>query len=248
VGAPIVPDPGGPDDFAGFAAGSIALIQRGGCSFGEGAGLRSPALRLCERPAKAVCFGIIDHQPDYELEDVLVVDEPTKLRALADSTRGRIIALLNQRAASTTELATALMMPKGTVGHHLKVLEHAGLIRVVRTRQVRALTEKYYGRVARLFQLKSVGTEPDLGGGALAAMLLRHAADEALATGADEAGEVSVRRVRLTEKDVRRFKRRLLRLFGDFEAADDPDGELHLLTFAFFRSASMLPPGGDGDA
>ncbi len=33
VGAPIVPDPGGPDDFAGFAPGSIALIQRGGCSF-----------------------------------------------------------------------------------------------------------------------------------------------------------------------------------------------------------------------
>jgi len=34
VGAPIVPDPGGPDDFAGFTAGNIALIQRGGCSFG----------------------------------------------------------------------------------------------------------------------------------------------------------------------------------------------------------------------
>ncbi len=33
VGAPIVPDPGGPDDFAGFTAGNIALIQRGGCSF-----------------------------------------------------------------------------------------------------------------------------------------------------------------------------------------------------------------------
>ena len=33
VGAPIVPDPGGPNDFAGFAPGSIALIQRGGCSF-----------------------------------------------------------------------------------------------------------------------------------------------------------------------------------------------------------------------
>ena len=33
VGAPIVPDPGGPNDFAGFAPGNIALIQRGGCSF-----------------------------------------------------------------------------------------------------------------------------------------------------------------------------------------------------------------------
>jgi Zn-dependent M28 family amino/carboxypeptidase len=34
VGAPHVPDPGGPDDFAGFASGNIALVQRGGCSFG----------------------------------------------------------------------------------------------------------------------------------------------------------------------------------------------------------------------
>jgi Zn-dependent M28 family amino/carboxypeptidase len=33
VGAPIVADPGGPDDFAGFPAGNLALIQRGGCSF-----------------------------------------------------------------------------------------------------------------------------------------------------------------------------------------------------------------------
>ena len=35
VGAPIVPDPTGPDDFvnSGFVAGQIALIQRGGCSF-----------------------------------------------------------------------------------------------------------------------------------------------------------------------------------------------------------------------
>ena len=33
VGAPLVADPGGVDDFAGFVAGRIALIQRGGCSF-----------------------------------------------------------------------------------------------------------------------------------------------------------------------------------------------------------------------
>lgn len=33
VGAAIVADPAGPDDFAGFLAGNIALVQRGGCSF-----------------------------------------------------------------------------------------------------------------------------------------------------------------------------------------------------------------------
>ena len=33
VGAPLVADPAGVDDFAGFPAGAIALVQRGGCSF-----------------------------------------------------------------------------------------------------------------------------------------------------------------------------------------------------------------------
>jgi hypothetical protein len=33
VGAPILADPAGVDDFAGFTPGDIALIQRGGCSF-----------------------------------------------------------------------------------------------------------------------------------------------------------------------------------------------------------------------
>ena len=33
VGAPILADPGGEDDFAGFTPGNIALVQRGGCSF-----------------------------------------------------------------------------------------------------------------------------------------------------------------------------------------------------------------------
>ena len=33
VGQPLTADPAGPDDFAGFTEGNIALVQRGGCSF-----------------------------------------------------------------------------------------------------------------------------------------------------------------------------------------------------------------------
>ena len=187
-------------------------------------------------------MAIIDRYPDYELDDILVVQDPKQLRALGDATRGRIISLLNQRAASTTELAAALDMPKGTVGHHLKVLERVGLVRVVRTRKVRALTERYYGRVARLFVLRTVDAEADLRGGALTAMLLRQAADDAVASGADEKGEAGIRRVHLTEKDVARFKKRLLRLFTDFESAANPEGELHVLSMALFRSTTSLPP------
>src|SRR4051794_30914415 len=91
---------------------------------------------------------------DYSADEVLVVDKPDQLRALADDLRATLVALLRERARSTQELSEELRVPKGTIGHHLKVLERAGLIRVVRTRKVRALTEKFYGRVAWLFILK----------------------------------------------------------------------------------------------
>lgn len=134
-------------------------------------------------------------------------------------------------------------MPKGTVGHHLKVLEKAGLIRVVRTRQVRAMTEKYYGRVARLFELKGVDdAAKDLRAGAISAMMLRQVAEEAAATGNDEKGRTGVGRARLSKKDAKRFERRVARLQDDFRDAADPDGELHVLSVALFRSAVTLPP------
>ena len=94
-------------------------------------------------------------RPDYEADDILVVSETEQLRALADDARRRIVDLLRERAATTTELAESIGLAKGTVAHHLKVLEAAGLVRVVRTRRVRALTESFYGRVARLFVIKS---------------------------------------------------------------------------------------------
>jgi DNA-binding transcriptional ArsR family regulator len=161
---------------------------------------------------------------------------------LGDAFRARIVMLLRERAASTTELATALESPKGTVGHHLKVLEKAGLIRVVRTRKVRALTEKYYGRVARLFVLRGDESLPDeLGGGALAAMMLRHAADELIASG-DEHGTTAFLHVRLAPADRRRFEQRLNRLVADLQRADAPDGATYAFAYGLFASPTPLPP------
>jgi DNA-binding transcriptional ArsR family regulator len=187
----------------------------------------------------------MDRSPDYELDDVLIVQEAKQLRALADDLRARIVGLLRERAASTTELATALGLPKGTVGHHLKVLESAGLVRVVRTRKVRALTEKFYGRVARLFVLRGDESMPDeLRGGALSARMLRHAADELIAS-RDEKETAALLNVRLRDKDARRFEKRLNRLVADYQAAEDSSGERHVFAYALFRATAHLPPRGD---
>ena len=95
---------------------------------------------------------------DYEIADEVVADSPAALKALAAETRLLILDLLLDRAATTSQLGDALDIPRGTVGYHLKVLERAGLVRIVRTAKVRALTEKYYGRVGRTIVM---GGKPD---------------------------------------------------------------------------------------
>ncbi len=91
----------------------------------------------------------LGHTLDYDLEPAVVVSTTAQLKAMADDTREAIVGLLSERAATVSQLADILGKPKGTVGYHAKVLEEAGLIRVVRTRKVRAMTEKYYGRTGK---------------------------------------------------------------------------------------------------
>jgi DNA-binding transcriptional ArsR family regulator len=89
--------------------------------------------------------------PDYELADRVEVTTPAQLRAMADPLRATILDLLLERAATVAELAAAVQRPKSTVAHHVNVLVEAGMLRVVRTRRVRAIDERYYGRTARVF-------------------------------------------------------------------------------------------------
>jgi DNA-binding transcriptional ArsR family regulator len=162
---------------------------------------------------------------DYEAEETLVVSDPAKLRAMADPFRVQLIQLLRDKARSTQEISEHLSIPKGTVGHHLKVLEAAGLIRVVRTRKVRAVTEKFYGRTARLFLYQ---TEDPADGRAISAVTLRQAANEVdLAPIVAGFGLV---RARLTENEIDRFERRVKRLMDDFRAADKAGGKPSSLT------------------
>ena len=202
----------------------------------------------CERAGKVVHSGNVAHSatgserirlpsPDYEADDVLVVREAEQLRALGDDLRAEIVVLLRERAHSTTELAEKLGLPKGTVGHHVKVLEKAGLIRVVRTRQVRALTEKLYGRTARLFLFKSSDDADGEDVRNVAAASLRTAAEEMLPLGDDDRTTFAVLRARLTDHDAKRLARRLSKLTDDFRAAESPDGEPYGFVAVQFRRA-----------
>src|SRR6266536_6294167 len=108
-------------------------------------------------------MSIDDPIPDCELSERLVITAPAQLRAIADPLRGTILDLLLERAATVAELAAAVHRTKSTVAHHVNVLVEAGMLRVVRTRRVRAIDERYYGRMARVFYVgvvKRPGEDP----------------------------------------------------------------------------------------
>jgi DNA-binding transcriptional ArsR family regulator len=93
----------------------------------------------------------VDAPPDYDLDDRLALTRPEQVKALGHPLRTTVLGLLHERAATVSELASTVGRPKSTIAHHVKLLADAGLVRVVRTRRVRAIEERFYGRTARTF-------------------------------------------------------------------------------------------------
>ncbi len=157
-----------------------------------------------------------DNPPDYELADRIALTGPDQVKAVGHPLRTTILQLLHERAATVTELADAVGRPKSTVAHHVEVLTRNGLTRVVRTRRVRAVEERFYGRTARLFHVAAEAT-PAGAGGAGDFNDLEVAARES-ATAFDQ-GRLwgFIRHARISEDRASQFWERMAALVDEFD-------------------------------
>lgn len=142
--------------------------------------------------------------PDYDLDGMLVVTAPEQLRALADPLRATLLELLLERAATVTEMAHAVARPKSSVAYHVNLLLDVGLLRVVRTRRVRAIEERYYGRVARTLYIGVLARPEDKQVVATINGLAEAAAEAATAHAADEL-RCTLVHARIPIEEVRNF-------------------------------------------
>lgn len=167
-----------------------------------------------------------DHKaPDYDLYPTLPLESTDQYRALFEKTRMEIVNLLLERAATISELAETLDIPKGTIGHHVSVLETAGLVRVVRTKKVRAIEAKYYGRTARTYLLTDA---PKSGSGIAPDTFLTRAASEYAAAPEHESqvGPISsIRYARIPHDRAEQWAERLSDLMSEF-TAEERGGEV----------------------
>jgi DNA-binding transcriptional ArsR family regulator len=154
------------------------------------------------------------------------ITRPDQLQAIADPTRWRILGRLLDGPASIQELARSLGAAKGTVGHHVRVLETAGLIRVAETRRVRGVTEKRYLRIAMKFQLPEADDPMSADHPRLDTLPLRSALAEARPrSGPDDPSMSIVMRARMPAERARRFGQLIEALAREFSDGAPQEGE-----------------------
>lgn len=176
--------------------------------------------------------------PDYDLPDLRIVSSPAELRSLFHPLRGQLLDLLSERAATVAELAAAVGRPKSTVAYHVDLLVETGLVRVVRTRRVRAVEERSYGRTAKVFYVGTIRPQdlqliPNYLEAAAAASAPAHARDDLRAFR---------RHARISHDRVLAFWDRVMDLTREFSALPREGEQVYEFVVGLFPTeAPSLP-------
>jgi DNA-binding transcriptional ArsR family regulator len=86
-----------------------------------------------------------------EPAEVFEIEDAETLEMLLDPIRVEMLERLFD-PASVTELAEAMNVPRTRLYHHVRLLEEAGMIKIVETRQRGAIPEKVYRVTAKSFR------------------------------------------------------------------------------------------------
>jgi DNA-binding transcriptional ArsR family regulator len=178
--------------------------------------------------------------PDLPLR--LVVNTPEQFKAFGDPTRNRILAIIQYQPATAKQIADRLKVPPGTVGHHLQVLEAAGLVQIVARRLVRGVVAKYYTRTARVFNFEM--SREVTGDQSPALQMLTQVRDEladALTTDDEREITTGAPRARISRERFEMYLQKVNEIFEAFLSEPaDPNGEIYTLCVALFKAPAYV--------
>ena len=200
--------------------------------------------------------GYARERPAAEPAAVRVLETPEEVHALADPLRLDLLRAFGT-PRSPKAAAELLGVPTTRVYHHVDVLERAGLIRVVETRQVRGTVERHYRAVASIFQLGATisgasgaagTTREDAWSVLSAAMTDLHGA--AAADDVDSAPRALAARTRLglSAEDLPAFLADIEDLFSRYEPTEEDGRTAYRFTLVGFPEGGSRPPGGQRPA
>ena len=147
-----------------------------------------------------------------------------------------MLRVLRDGPATVTQIAEQLGIAKGSSHYHVGVLAKAGLIRVVETRKVRGVEERYYAMAATAIELPESGPgEPE--------HLMRHALADLESAPANDQKTVRLKHARLSPAAFGAFEARLHALIDELTELSDPQESAADLFVAFYRPQDTMRDG-----
>lgn len=177
----------------------------------------------------------------------LVINTVQQFKALSDPIRSRILGIIQNQPATAKQIADRLGASPGAIGHHLHVLEAAGLAHVVARRLVRGIVANYYTRTARIFKYDL--PREVTGDTSINLDIMKKAYEELAEAEANEEEDVNLcagfPHIRLSSERARYYSERLQALVDDIlSESADPDGKVYgILVSMFMAPAYMQGPG-----
>src|SRR5262245_33779596 len=179
--------------------------------------------------------------PDLPLQRAIATEQ--QLKALSDPPRSRILGIIQNQPATAKQIADRLAATPGAIGHHLRILESAGLAQIVARRMTRGIVANYYTRTARIFKFDLPAEIAGYLSVSLA--LITTARAEVAEAVASEIEDPYINNafphVRLSPERAKAYYERIQALVEDIlREPYDPNGEVYGILTAMFKSPPYL--------
>jgi DNA-binding transcriptional ArsR family regulator len=172
-----------------------------------------------------------------------VLQTPEELKAVSSKLRMGILGLIQSKPLTAKNIAEQLGSTPGAIGHHLHVLEAAGLAQIVGRRSIRNTVANYYARTAQIFVFDF---PPELSGdNFIKKQAIDYVRDEIFATQKNEMqdsywSDAFIHR-RLSAEHAEKVKERVTQFVADMiNEAEDDAGTVYSFFFLSFTAPEYL--------
>ena len=178
-----------------------------------------------------------------ELPIHIVINTAQQFKAISDPIRSRILGIIQNQPATAKQIADILGASPGAIGHHLHVLEAAGLAQIVARRLVRGIVANYYTRTARIFKYDL--PREVTGNTSINLDIMAKAYEELAEAETNKEEDVNecagFPHIRLSQERVKYFSERLQSLVDDvLSEVPDPNGKVYGILVSMFMAPDYI--------
>jgi DNA-binding transcriptional ArsR family regulator len=173
---------------------------------------------------------------DFKPKKLLVLREQPRIKAYVHPTRILILRMLARKKMTVSNIARKLSVHPANITHHIRLLEKAGLIKLVEKKDISKNIEKYYRAIAGHFVVSFDKTK-NYSKKALALSILRNDLSTAIKTaGQNNKDEIItvIKIARILPQDIKKLQEKIIALIREFSRYDSSKGKAYTMNISVY--------------